>query len=101
MADFSEAKIQQVWEKSRTDAKYDENKYRFDDCAAIMQRDLYGKTDSIYGWTIDHIIPLSKGGSNDLSNLRPMQHQNNAAKADNNLLCIVKFNFDENMNVKI
>jgi len=33
----------------------------------------YGRKDLEYGWVIDHIKPLSEGGTNDISNLRPMQ----------------------------
>jgi hypothetical protein len=36
----------------------------------------------IYGWEIDHVLPLSRGGDSDLRNLRPMQWENNRKKAD-------------------
>ena len=32
---------------------------------------------SIYGWEIDHIKPKKDGGSDDLSNLRPLQWEAN------------------------
>lgn len=32
--------------------------------------------------TIDHVIPLSRGGTNELSNLRPACRQCNMAKGD-------------------
>ena len=42
-----------------------------------------GETKSYnYGWDIDHILPLSKNGSNDNNNLEPMHWQNNRDKSD-------------------
>lgn len=42
--------------------------------------DLY--TDTFELMTIDHILPKSKGGSNELENLQPMCNTCNARKAD-------------------
>lgn len=44
--------------------------------------DKYGLNHD-FGWEIDHIIyPTEKGGTDRFENLRPLQHQNNASKAD-------------------
>ncbi len=48
----------------------------------LMQWNLYGVTDSLYGWEIDHVVPKSIGGSDDLNNLQPLQWQNNRHKGD-------------------
>jgi len=49
-------------------------------------RKTYGKVCYICGGTpadtIDHVIPLSRGGSNDLSNLRPACYKCNLEKGD-------------------
>jgi hypothetical protein len=51
---------------------------------ALIERDGYkcaecGEADSL---SIDHIIPLSRGGSDDLGNLRIMCRKHNSAKGD-------------------
>ncbi len=101
MGDFSKSKIKEIWNKGVVLDGYDSEKYRLDACGAIMQFDLYGDTNSIYGWNVDHILAIAKGGTDELSNLRPMQHQNNTAKSDGKLVCVVKFDSKQSMNVKL
>jgi 5-methylcytosine-specific restriction endonuclease McrA len=82
MANFSDAKIQEIWEKGVIDANNDKDIWRKDVCGAWINRDQYGK-DGDYAWDIDHIYPESKGGNHDLENLRPMHWENNLSKSDN------------------
>jgi hypothetical protein len=42
--------------------KLDPDEYRLDDLGAIIKKSEQGK-NSEFGWTVDHIFPLSKGGA--------------------------------------
>jgi hypothetical protein len=86
---FDEATIEGVWQKGTLDPKY--GGFRRDVCAASMQRSKNGKTER-WGWEIDHIKPVAKGGTDDLSNLQPLQWENNRHKGDDypDWTCAVK-----------
>lgn len=81
---YPEEVIQEVWEKGHTVQNNDSKKWRKDDCEAWIHRLAYGDRNSQYGWEIDHITPEPKGGTDDPSNLRPLQWQNNAARQEGN-----------------
>lgn len=53
---------------------YERDKYQCQSC---------GKSDRETQLNVDHIIPLAKGGSNDISNLQTLCEQCNQQKKDN------------------
>jgi len=97
---FTEDTIQKVWEKGTVVPNNDPKVWRKDQCGAWIARNQYGNRNSQYGWEIDHIKPESEGGGNELSNLRPLQWENNASKQSGRLTCPVTASGKDNVRTK-
>ena len=86
----TEELIQQVWEKGLVDANNDCKNWRKDHCGAWISRTEYGKQRSLFGWEINYVHAQTETDGQSLSNLRPMQWQNNARSQDGNMVCVLK-----------
>lgn len=95
---FTEKEIQSVWEKGKIISPNDGNMWRLDACNAWMHRANYGNHKSKYGWEIDRISPE---GSDDISNLRPMQWENMRVKSQGKIVCVVTARGRDNIDIHI
>lgn len=71
-----------VWLKANPIPGRDMRLWRQDPCGAYMHWNEYGNTNSQFGWEVDHIFPVARGGNDVLDNLQALHWQNNRSKAD-------------------
>ena len=85
-SDFTPAELDLIWLKAqKISDDHDANGYRKDSAGAWIKRSMRGdrSSETNFGWEVDHIKPKSDGGTNDISNLRPLHWMNNLSKSDN------------------
>lgn len=82
MAYFSQQTIDEVWRKAKVVPGYDPSLWRKDFAGAWIAYNAYGQQGP-FGWEIDHLKPVILRGTDDISNLYPLQWQNNRTKGDN------------------
>jgi len=75
---FSPEVVEAVWQKARTMGVHET--LRVDAWGWTIVRSDYGNGRSRYGWEIDHIVPVAQGGGDELTNLQPLQWENNRRK---------------------
>ncbi len=94
----SEDNIWQVWGKARVFGTNDPVLWRMDECGAWIFRSHYG-LETEYGWVMDHVRPLPRGGTEDISNLHPVHWRNANRRADGSLECRVIAHRDNNVEI--
>lgn len=99
MANFTDAQIEQVWEKATKVPGYDSTEWRKDFAGAWIGRKYYGMLGK-YGWEIDHLKPVVLGGTDDIGNLNALQWQNNRSKGDDYPKFTTTIQAEKNTNVE-
>ncbi|MGB4655469.1 MAG: HNH endonuclease signature motif containing protein [Bacteroidales bacterium] len=79
MANYTDKRLDQIWEKGSTIRGKNPDLYRKDKYGNTMYRRSYGKTSKM-GWNVDHSKPISLGGTDHLNNLQPMNSKVNSSK---------------------
>lgn len=98
---YSDSIKKQVWDKGIVVEGYDKDLYRKDASGAWIAYNSYGNRDSIFGWEIDHVYPQSKGGDDDIINLRPLHWKNNDSKGDDYPVYIIKLKAVDDHNEEV
>lgn len=83
--EYSEALIQQVWEKARAVQGFDLEHWRKDECGAWICREHYGNENSEFGWKIVKVRP----GPETLETLEAMHWENDYNIVDHRPKCRV------------
>lgn len=73
--------ITRVWDKGTPIRGKSPDTWRKDSKGNVIRYGSYG-TKGDYGWEIDHKNPRSKGGTDNIRNLQPLQWEENKAKSN-------------------
>lgn len=97
---FSEEIKRQVWEKARIEPGYDARMFRKDACGAWIMWEKYGEQDNVFGWDIDHVLPVKLGGDDRIENLRALHCLNIRSKGNDYPSYTADVTADGNRNVR-
>lgn len=84
---YSRETLIRAWEMAQVIPHVDSTKVRKDRCGAVISFNEYGNRNSRFGWEIDHIFALAKGGADTWDNVQPLHWDNNCTKGDGPLVC--------------
>ncbi|MGC2423182.1 MAG: HNH endonuclease signature motif containing protein [Nitrospirota bacterium] len=73
--------IEGVWTKAKPIRGQNPDTWRKDAEGNKIRKASYG-TLGQYGWEVDHIKPIAKGGTDDPRNLQALHWEENRAKSD-------------------
>lgn len=88
-----------MWRKGEPTQEADPDIWRKDECGAWIRRDFYGYHGSRFGWEVVLIVPASNGGTEDVSNLQPLQWQNKEIRNGHRQACAVTASGWDNVRV--
>lgn len=77
---WTEEELDAIFNKGKPSSIFPKLECRVDDCGNLIMRSKYGDTSSSLGWEVDHIKPISEGGTNEFSNLRPLKISKNRGR---------------------
>lgn len=100
MSKISIYTVGRVWDKATIVPNYNPDIWRKDFAGAWIRKDAYGQRTK-YGWEVDHLVPVSHGGSDDLSNLTALHWQNNVTKGQDYPIFKTSVTSEDNRNISL
>jgi HNH endonuclease len=79
---YTKDMVYRIWEKAMVIDDKDPEIWRLDVCGHVIHFYDFGNVNSSYGWEIDHVLPVSLGGDEELANLQPLYWNTNRLKGD-------------------
>lgn len=74
--------LRRIWNTATPATPLDPDLYRLDNYFRPMKFTEYGNRNSKHGWEVDHILPVSLGGTDHPSNLQALNWKSNLIKSN-------------------